>query len=74
MEQDYRQSAEYNRFFENQHWVVEKINGTFILIKHLPLIGSVIKIQRYDPEISLSKVDEVAKRHRTFLIKLEPNL
>jgi len=74
MQQDYRQSAEYNRFFETRGWVVEKINGAFMLIKHLPLVGSVIKIQRCDPEISLPKIDEVAKRHRSFLIKIEPNL
>lgn len=74
MTQDYRQSVEYNRFFETRGWVVEKINSTFMLIKHLPLVGSVIKIQRCDPEISLPKVNELAKRHRTFLIKLEPNL
>ena len=74
MKQDYRQSAEYNHFFETQGLVVEKINGTFILIKRLPLVGSVIKIQRCDPEISLQKIDEAAKRHRAFLIKIEPNL
>lgn len=74
MGQDYRQYAEYNNFFETRGWVVEKIDGTFILIKHLPLFGSVIKIQRCDPEISLPKVDEVAKKHYAFLIKIEPNL
>jgi len=74
MREDYRQSAEYNKFFETQHWVVEKINNTFILIKHLPFVGSVIKIQRCDPEISLPKVEEAAKRHSAFLTKIEPNL
>jgi len=74
MERDYRQYAEYNSFFEARGWVVEKINGTFILIKQLPFVGSIIKIQRGDPKIPLQKVDEVAKRHRAFLIKIEPNL
>ncbi len=74
MKQDYRQSAEYNHFFETKGWAVEKIDETFVLIKHLPLVGSVVKIQRCDPEISLSKVDELAKKHRAFLIKIEPNL
>lgn len=71
---DYRQCAEYNNFFGKRGWIVEKINGTFVLIRHLPLVGSVIKIQRCDPEISLQKIDEVAKKHRALLIKLEPNL
>lgn len=74
MVRDYRQYIEYNNFFEKLGWIVEKVNGTFILIRHLPLIGSVIKIQRYDPQIPLSKIDEAAKRHRAFLVKLEPNL
>ncbi len=74
MRRDYRQCGEYNDFFKTQGWVVEKIGNTFILIRHLPLVGAVIKIQRGDPEISLQKIDEVAKRHRAFLVKLEPNL
>ncbi len=74
MKQDYRQSAEYNRFFETKGWAVEKINETFVLIKHLSLVGSIIKIQRGDPEISLPKIDELAKKHHAFLIKIEPNL
>ncbi len=74
MKQDYRQSAEYNHFFETKGWAVEKIDETFVLIKRLPLVGSVVKIQRCDPEISLPKVDELAKKHRAFLIKIEPNL
>ncbi len=74
MGRDYRQYAEYNNFFGKRGWIVEKINSTFILIRHLPLVGSIIKIQRCDPQIPLQKIDEVAKRHRTLLIKLEPNL
>ncbi len=74
MGRDYRQYVEYNNFFGKRGWIVEKINGTFILIRHLPLVGSIIKIQRCDPKVSLQKIDRVAKRHRTLLIKLEPNL
>ncbi len=74
MARDYRQYIEYNNFFGELGWIVEKINGTFVLIRHLPLVGSVIKIQRCDPQIPLQKIDEVAKRHRALLIKLEPNL
>ena len=74
MRRDYRQCVEYNDFFKTQGWVVEKIDNTFILIRHLPLVGSVIKIQRGDPEISLPEIDKVAKRRNTLLIKFEPNL
>jgi len=72
--EDYRQSAEYNNFFRKQGWVVEKIDNTSILIRHLPFVGSVIKIQRSDPQLPLSKIDEMVKKHNAFLVKLEPKL
>ncbi len=44
-----------------------------IFIKKLPILPfSIIKILRYKPPIQLSKLEEICKKYRPILIKLEP--
>ena len=74
MSTDYRQYPEYNKFYENKGWLVEKIDRSYVLIRRFPMWGSVIKIKRCHPEISLQKIDELAKKHHALFIKLELNL
>lgn len=74
MSKDYRQYSEYNHFLEKRGWLVEEISDTFVLIRLLPFLGSVIKIKRGDSGISLSKLDKLARKFAALFIKLELNL
>jgi len=70
---DLRQSPQYGQYMEKIGWKVEKVSGCQIFIKKLPLIGSFIKVQRPE-KIPFSKIEKIAKKHRAFCIKIEPNL
>ncbi len=71
---DYRQSEEYNRYFAQNGWLVEKSGSTVILIRKIPLLGSVIKIKRCPPDLSLAKLEAVAQTHRALVIKIEVDI
>lgn len=71
---DYRQSEEYNKYFELHGWVVEKAGSAVVLVKKIPLLGSVIKIKRCPPDINLSLVESLAKKYRGALIKIEVDI
>lgn len=67
---DIRQTAKYAKYLKKIGWQVERIDEINYFIKKLPLIGSVIKIQR--PEnITIKKIQKLAKKHRTFQIIIE---
>lgn len=55
-------------------WEVRDIGGVNIFVKKLPLIGSVIKIQRPNRLIDLDEINNFAGRERAILVKIEPNL
>ncbi len=68
---DIRQTSKYTKYLRQINWIVEDVNHTSCFIKKLPLIGSVIKIQR--PEaILLKKIEKLAKKHHAFQIIIEP--
>jgi len=69
--QDYRQSDEYNQYFKSLGWILEKSGSTTVLIKKLPALGSVIKIKKCPPDVNLDQIDDLAKRYRAILIKME---
>jgi len=52
---DVRQSPEYARYLELLGWKIKKINSCQIFIRYLPLLGSIIKIQRPEKILHLSK-------------------
>ncbi len=68
---DLRQSPQYGEYIASLGWRAERISDCQILVKRLPLIGSLIKIQRPD-KIPFEKIDELAKKHRALFVKLEP--
>lgn len=69
---DIRQTSQYASYLSSTGWEVENIKDNYYFIKKIPVIGSVVKIQR--PEsISLKDVENIAKKHRAFQIIVEPN-
>lgn len=68
---DIRQSTQYAKYLSEIDWIVENHAGTNYFIKRIPIIGSVLKIQRPD-EIRIGKIKELAKNHRAFQIIIEP--
>ena len=43
---DIRQSVNYANYLKSQGWIVERIKNTNYFIKKIPILGSVLKIQR----------------------------
>jgi len=68
---DIRQSKDYAQYLSSIGWVAERINNINYFIKRLPLIGSVIKIQRPE-KIDFKKIKDLSKKYRAFQIILEP--
>lgn len=68
---DIRQSQDYARYLSSLGWIVERVNHTNYFIKKLPLIGSILKVQRPE-KIDFKKIKELSKKYRVFQIILEP--
>jgi lipid II:glycine glycyltransferase (peptidoglycan interpeptide bridge formation enzyme) len=68
---DIRQTPAYARYLKSIGWQVKRINEVNYFIKKLPLIGSVIKIQR--PEyIRYKDIKILSAKQRAFQIIVEP--
>lgn len=70
---DVRQSPEYAKYIDSIGWQVEKISKGNVFIKKIPLVGSLIKIQRIVPPISFAEIEKLAKKHHAFQIIIEPS-
>ncbi|MBI4039435.1 peptidoglycan bridge formation glycyltransferase FemA/FemB family protein [Candidatus Daviesbacteria bacterium] len=75
--QDIRQSQEYATYMQKIGWLVEYVSTggktTHVFIKKLPLVGSVIKIQRPNPPIPFDEIELLARKYRALFVKIEPN-
>ena len=73
---DIRQSINYKNFLESQGWIVERINNINYFIKKLPIIGSVLKLQRPETisKACLFEVKKLEKKYRVFQTIIEPDL
>jgi len=68
---DIRQTAAYAKHLKRQGWTVEENKAIYYYIKKIPLIGSLIKIQR--PEIINNKtINQIINKYRAFQIVIEP--
>ncbi|MEJ2347886.1 MAG: peptidoglycan bridge formation glycyltransferase FemA/FemB family protein [Patescibacteria group bacterium] len=68
---DIRQTPRYAKYLRKTGWQIEELSGVNCFIKKIPLLGSVIKIQR--PEtIPLKQIKELAKKHHAFQLIIEP--
>jgi len=68
---DIRQTQHYANYLKSLGWIVERIDKTNYFVKKLPLLGSVLKIQRPD-EIRFKVIAKLAKKYRAFQIIVEP--
>jgi len=72
-QKDLRQSEEYAKYMQKRGWEVESIKyEANAFIRKIPLIGSVIKIQRPEVIPSEEELDKLAKKHRALFVKIEP--
>jgi lipid II:glycine glycyltransferase (peptidoglycan interpeptide bridge formation enzyme) len=72
---DLRQTKEYANYMETIGWKVERIENTNYFIKTLPLLGSVLKIQRPKELSSLvfEQIRSLEKKYRVFQTIVEPS-
>ncbi|MFC1710473.1 peptidoglycan bridge formation glycyltransferase FemA/FemB family protein [Patescibacteria group bacterium] len=68
---DIRQSPKYAKYLSQIGWIVETMGGTNYFIKKIPLLGSVIKLQRPE-EIKNANITKLMKKYRAFQIIVEP--
>jgi len=68
---DIRQTKEYARYLGKIGWKVERAAQINYFIKKIPLVGSIIKIQRPE-EIQIDKIKKLAKKYRALQIIVEP--
>lgn len=68
---DIRQTQKYANYLKRIGWKVERAAEINYFIKKIPLLGSVIKLQRPE-EIKVNKIMELAKKHGAFQLIVEP--
>ena len=71
---DYRQSEEYSQYFSKKGWIVERIESTLVLIKKIPWIGSIIKIQRCCADVPLAEIERITKKNGALFVVIEPDI
>jgi len=72
MTADLRQSDGWAKYLQSLGWEVEEVEDAKIYIRKIPLLGSVIKIQRPTVVPPIKEIDRIARKHRALLVKLEP--
>lgn len=70
---DIRQSINYSKYLKSQGWIVERIDNINYFIRKLPLIGSVLKIQR-PKKLSIKSINQLISKYKLFQIIIEPDL
>ena len=70
---DIRQTLQYVNYQKSNGWTVERINGINYFVKKLPIIGSILKIQR-PKEIDFKMIEKLSKKYRVFQTILESDL
>ncbi len=68
---DIRQTVRYANYLAKIGWVVERAGEINYFIKKIPLVGSIIKVQRPE-EIRINKIRQLSKKYRAFQIIIEP--
>lgn len=68
---DIRQTVQYANYLSKIGWHTERSAEINYFVKKIPIVGSIIKIQRPE-EIHINKIRELAKKYRGFQIIIEP--
>lgn len=69
---DFRQTGKYAIYLEKIGWKTGKISGNYYFSKKLPILGSLIKIQRFKNQIPIDELLQLATNERAIEIALEP--
>jgi len=70
---DIRQSVRYTNYLKAEGWTVERIDEINYFIRKLPLVGSVLKVQR--PKIiDFEIIDKLCRKYGVFQVIIEPDL
>lgn len=70
---DIRQSKEYANYMRSLGWIVERIDNINYFIRKIPLLGSVLKVQRPE-EIRFNTIDRLCRKYGVFQTIIEPSL
>ncbi|QQG41949.1 MAG: hypothetical protein HYV90_01395 [Candidatus Woesebacteria bacterium] len=68
---DIRQTKNYANYLSSEGWVVERINNTNYFIRKLPLVGSILKLQRPE-KVDFGCISVLLHRYKVFQIIVEP--
>lgn len=70
---DIRQSKNYAVYLKSNGWTVERINGINYFFKKLPILGSILKLQRPE-KINFETIKKLEKKYRVFQTIIESDL
>jgi len=70
---DIRQTLEYANYLKSNGWTVERIDEINYFIKKLPLLGSILKLQR-PKEIDFKITEKLSKKYGVFQTIIESGL
>lgn len=68
---DIRQTESYAKYLESIGWYVERINGINYFIRKIPVVGTILKIQRPE-KIKIKTINELCRKYGVFQIIIEP--
>ena len=71
---DLRQSKGFARFMERLGWSATWIGETLVLSRKVPLVGTLIRVQRPNLPLPLEELEQLAREKKATIVKIEPNL
>ena len=71
---DYRQSEVYCQYFSKRGWATETVGSTKILIKKIPFLGTILRIQRGPSSNTLADIDNFAKKNKALMLFIESDI
>jgi hypothetical protein len=69
---DIRQTKNYAEYLTSQGWIVERLNDVNYFVKKIPILGSVLKIQRPE-KLDIKTINHLVSKYRPFQIIIEPD-
>lgn len=70
---DIRQSPAYAKYLQSLGWNVERIDEINYFTRKIPILGSILKLQRPE-QIDFGVIDKLCRKHGVFQVIIEPNL
>lgn len=71
---DLRQSVPYLNWMKFLGWEIILVGKNYAFVRKIPLLGSVIKIQRPVEPIAFQEVAKIANQHHALFVKIEPQI